>query len=336
MIRAAWWLLPLLSASLAFGQAPEPPAPAADPAAAEHPNPHFAPDRCDVCHAPTPPGATAEQMTWAAGTANDTCRTCHTTEHHQVGMKAHRRGQGSDEDVGRDRARVPAAFPLVDGEMACLTCHDEPTCEGSPQEPKNPRFFRGGPYGHLGGLCENCHAAAQTVRFNPHKAMEEKRDTTAICEFCHDLVDGKPDLELLKTDRVAICYGCHKDTRHTGSAEHLKTLDPGMKARAEAGELPLTPDGKVFCGTCHDPHPPGSKPSAMDRTEWAGKPLFTDPWLLSALEPILEERAETLGTDVTPWTKEPDFMRKPLSGNALCGTCHTPEDTEERRRRDGR
>lgn len=295
--------------------------------------PHFAPDRCDDCHAPAAAGATSDQMTWAAGTPNDTCKSCHDQAPHEVDIEAHRRGDETDDETGRDLARVPMAFPLPDGKLACLTCHNEPACSGDAQDPDNPRFFRGGPYESLGGLCDNCHAPGETVRFNPHEAMEEKRDTTAICEFCHDMVDDEPDLEALKIERAQICWGCHKETRHTGSEEHLKKLDPEMKARAEAGGLPLTGDGEVFCGTCHDPHPPGSKPSAMERAEWAGKPLFDDPWLWSVMEPILLERAETLGTDPLPWTLEPDYMRKPLRGNALCGTCHTPEDTEMRRRK---
>lgn len=306
--------------------------------AAEEPrpvNPHFAADRCESCHAAAAAGAGPLEMTWVGGTYNDTCRSCHDSAPHEVDIDAHRRGTG-DEEAGRDRARVPVLFPLPNEQLACLTCHDEPACTGRTQDPDNPRFFRGGPYETLGGLCDACHSAAETVRLNPHLAMEEKRDTTAICEFCHELVDGEPDLEMLKIDRVQICYGCHKDTRHTGSEEHLKVLDEEMRARAEAGELPLTPDGKVFCGTCHDPHPPGSKPSAMERAEWAGDPLFENEWLWSVLEPILAERAETLGTDPMPWTVEPDYMRKPLRGNGLCGTCHTPDDTEERRRRDKR
>ncbi len=330
-LRRLWPLLLLLVAGVAVAQATD------EPAATEAPriNPHFAKDRCDACHAPAVQDAAPEDMTWVGGDYNDTCRSCHATAPHEVDIDAHRRGE-DDEDIGRDKARVPAAFPIPKGKLACLTCHDEPACRGAPQDPDNPRFWREGPYETLGGLCENCHAAAENVRFNPHLAMQEKRDTTAICEFCHELVDDEPDLDLLKIDRVQICYGCHKDTRHTGSAEHLQLLDEGMKARAEAGGLPLAPDGKVFCGTCHDPHPPGSKPSAMVRLEWAGKPLFTNPWLWSVMEPILKERAATLGTDPMPWTLEPDFMRKPLRGNALCGTCHTPDDTEERRRRDRR
>jgi len=295
-------------------------------------NPHFAVDRCVSCHAEASPGATSEVIPWAAGTANDTCRSCHDSAPHEVDIDAHRRGATAP-DVPRDLARVPPGFPLPDGQLACLTCHDEPACSGGGQDPANPRFFRGGPYASLGDLCENCHGAAEEVRFNPHLAMEEKRDTTAICEFCHDLVDGEPDLERLKVDRVQICYGCHEDTRHTGSAEHLQILDDDMRARADAGGLPLTPEGQVFCGTCHDPHPPGSKRTAMDRAEWAGTPLFDDPWLWSVMEPILQGRAATLDTDPMPWTFEPDYMRKPLRGNALCGTCHTPDDTEKRRRR---
>lgn len=297
------------------------------------PNPHFVPGRCESCHAPAPSGAQPGDITWAAGTADDTCSSCHATAPHEVGIHAHRRGDSVVDEPGVDRARVPEEFPLPGDMIGCLTCHDEPACTGRSQDADNPRFFRGGPYESMGGLCELCHAAADEVRFNPHLAMEEKRETTAICEFCHDLVEGEPDLDVLKIDRVAICYGCHKDTRHTGSAEHIEaTIDPEMRTRAEAGGLPLTPDGEVFCGTCHDPHAPGSKPAAMERVKWAGKPLFDDPWLWSVLEPILQERADTLDTDPMGWTVEPDFMRKPLRGNALCGTCHTPEDTERRRR----
>ena len=335
--RSAWPLLLCLMAGAALAQEPAEdeaagPEPAEDVAPAPV-NPHFSPDHCAACHAETAPGGQPEDMVWAGGTANDTCRSCHDTAPHEVDVEAHRRGESAPAEAGVDRARVPDEFPLPDGLLACLTCHNEPACTGNTQDPKNHRFFRGGPYKSMGGLCERCHSTAEEVRFNPHLAMTEKRETTAICEFCHDLVDDKPDLDVLKIDRVSICYGCHKDTRHTGSDEHLKQLDPEMKARAEEGGLPLTPDGEVFCGTCHDPHPPGSKPSAMDRAEWAGKPLFDDPWLWSVLEPILQKRAATLDTDPMSWTVEPDFMRKPLTGNALCGTCHTPDDTEMRRRR---
>ena len=294
-------------------------------------NPHAAPDACERCHDPVDAGTPAESIPFAHGGIDEACLWCHAEAPHQVDIEAHRRGE---EGVPRGKALVPMVFPLLDGKLSCLTCHDEPACSGESHSPTNPRFFRAGPYETLGTFCDSCHGAGTEgdVRFNPHLAMEEQRETTAICQFCHEMVDDRPeDLDQLRAGRVAICHGCHKDTRHTGSQEHLVALDDEMRVRADDGDLPLTSDGEVFCGTCHDPHPPGSKDSAQDRVEYTGQPLFTDPWLWPLLEPVLAERAESLGTDLTPWTLEPRYLRKPLRGNVLCGTCHTPEDTEERR-----
>ncbi len=304
-----------------------------EPATARPPSPHADPAACATCHAPVARGARPDTIPFAKGTVDDTCRSCHEKAPHQVGIEAHRRG---DPNPSPDKARVPMSFLLDDGKLSCMSCHREAACDGRSRDPANPRFFRGGPYKSLGRLCENCHAPDVTVRFDPHSAMAEKRDTTAICQFCHRQPEGEGERETLltelKVDAESICRGCHKDTRHAGTVEHLQALDKETSRRATDAGLPLTPDRRIYCATCHDPHPAGSKKAAEYRMPYVGQPITADPTLRLALEPMLTRRANELGIEVKRWEFEPDHLRLPLRGNELCGTCHHPADIEKLRR----
>lgn len=275
-------------------------------------SPHGQADRCASCHAPASPGDGPEQLIWTLGSPDGSCMACHDEVPHQVGMRP-------------DHAEVPEDLLLMDGRMACFTCHREPSCDGEGLHPENAQFFRGGPYAKVGELCARCHVDT-AERYDPHapqaKYLETQDDTS--CLHCHArLPVGPSDL---RVSSQTMCLGCHQqELVHAGSVEHLVPLEEPMLARATAAGLPTGNDGEVYCGTCHAPHPAGVLEGS--HPEIVGEALFPEAWNTEVLEPTLKDRAE-----VEPQVMlEPDYLRLPLTGGELCLACHSVEDVDRSR-----
>lgn len=273
-------------------------------------SPHGKDQACDLCHDPVDEGAAPEQIPFRAGGPDAMCKSCHEDDPHAVGMPP-------------ERAEVPEHMFLVDGELACLSCHDEPACEGEGISPADPYFLRGGPYDSIGGLCAQCHRVTGTERFNPHKAMAEDADPSETCLHCHlEMPDPEDDRVDLKVDGPNICLGCHPESPHAGAETHLGPIPAVMQDPVRASGLPVRDDEEIVCITCHDPHPGGTVPGAADQGD-VGEELFPPRWLTDVLKPALDERGH-----YTPKHTEPGFLRKPLQDGRLCQSCHTPKATE--------
>lgn len=147
----------------------------------------------------------------------------------------------------------------------CLFCHSN--ARGSP----NGRGLGGQELASIG--CERCHgdtsehlrhpAAANVV--NPAKLTIRARDS--VCEQCHleglarilnpgkALYDFKPGMNL---EAVVAIYV-------------EKNATPGVKAVSQAEQLASSKcsqssNGKLWCGTCHNPHGPATNRSAEIKT----------------------------------------------------------------------
>ncbi len=286
-------------------------------------SPHGNPDLCADCHAPFAPGTPLEAIVWTHGTADDTCRHCHE------GAAPHEGGLGPADPEDKTRAELPPDWPTVAGKLACLTCHDEPACDGKAVDPENVRFFRGGPYATVGELCARCHTVEQLGSYNPHEAMVERLGSTSVCEFCHQSAEvTEADREDLAVAAPRMCAGCHReDSVHAGAPVHLVTLDAAGLERARAAGLPLDQD-RVFCGTCHDPHPAASLEERKDRLAGLGRPLVPEGWSAEVLVPTMADRAASRGAVAEPRVAEPDYLRRPLAGGDLCRVCHLPADID--------
>jgi hypothetical protein len=97
---------------------------------------------------------------------------------------------------------------------------------------------------------------AQASDASPHVMTKANGELdTETCAICHT---ASMDLERSKLET---CTLCHAETVHSGAAEHLRA-QPQTVASAVAGRskdavpLPLSDDGKIWCGTCHLYHDP--------------------------------------------------------------------------------
>lgn len=251
-------------------------------------NPHWASDRCDACHQihegrPTP--IEAEKID--AG-----CLRCHDgvnaqAEAHPTGRKGH-----------GPFAEVPAEWPLNEGRLGCLTCHDILRhCDARAARPsRNPVMLRGAAVERPLDFCTNCHTPSEQWRINPHRQIAEDGSVrTETCGFCHSSEPARPadgrrsNNPPLRAAGSAICLSCHavhwdyfpeghverpmtEEIRQRLIAREFAGSDSTPDSSVELSEamgdpnrvptlLPLV-ENRVTCYTCHTPHAPGLFPAA--------------------------------------------------------------------------
>jgi hypothetical protein len=186
---------------------------------------------------------------------------------------------------------VPQGFKLKNGDtLACITCHDlTDHMKKSAPKKDNPYFLRGGPYEDRSGICLTCHDTNKCnpgCSSNPHKQLDMDGEIIeSRCLFCHteipytEVSGIRPGM--FKGDPSTFCYGCHakKEEGHPAKVTHHdkvpseKRINCIKKANSvENGTvLPLL-EGKVFCGTCHNPHEKGVLKGAANKG--AGEPFM--------------------------------------------------------------
>ncbi len=244
------------------------------------PNPHWRQDACSACHNGKP---VRDNLKLRDKDINRMCNTCHgaITDHsfiHPTGMPVPKAMQS------RLTPSFAQAVKRGSGAMSCITCHDLPmTCREERRNERglNPRFFREGPYPDRSALCYRCHDPKQYMRLNPHDQIDKEGNLRkSTCQICHDQVPDVTsarsiaDVDFVVTgDLVAMCANCHPVKPHPGGfsfsnggglPNHLRIPSDRVAQRREQMQkendivLPLDPNtGKVFCGTCHNPHARG-------------------------------------------------------------------------------
>lgn len=243
------------------------------------PNPHWRRDACRACHNGTP---SRTNHLLRDKDINRLCNNCHeiVSPHsyiHTVGARL------PTQMLNRMPGDVRHAIARGGGVVSCVACHDlrlQCLAVNAPKRNLNPLFFRGGPFRTRTDLCFRCHDLKAYPRLNPHDQIDASgKRREERCLVCHEHV---PDLEKTAAeadfnvtgDLKILCTGCHQLgphpggnfalTRKGGVPNHLvippEAIARRMREQSHARRLtlPLDPNtGKVFCGTCHNPHAAG-------------------------------------------------------------------------------
>jgi predicted CXXCH cytochrome family protein len=145
----------------------------------------------------------------------------------------------------------------------------------------NPLFLRGASPVRGAQFCFSCHLPEKYVVFPVHD-QKEVDASEGRCLFCHKAIPraekGMHSFEL-RAGEVRTCRVCHVKRDHPEGKDHCgipATLEPGAAGtfvlrgkvnpglKIQEGDriwiLPLGPEKRVGCSTCHDPHP-GQKDS---------------------------------------------------------------------------
>lgn len=244
-------------------------------------NPHWSASRCSTCHVMQ--GGSAVRL--IAESVEQGCLSCHDGK--KARMEAHPVGRLA---VAKD-IEVPADWPLADGRLGCLTCHDiRRHCDAPTKRPSmNAGMLRAFEPEVPLHFCRQCHKSNESWRMSPHESVDSSgRMVASTCRFCHSQTPqvamaraGKP---MLYTEGSKLCLTCH--TRHwdVSPRGHVdRPVTPEIRRTMIAGELagdqtdgaapvilsaeldrepallPLS-HGNVTCYTCHNPHAPGLFP----------------------------------------------------------------------------
>jgi hypothetical protein len=256
-------------------------------------NPHGDPSQCLACHASIEPNRVTLRF---GGDTQGLCRSCHDGQ--VAKRQAHPAGIVPSDAI----AQRMQGFPLVQGVLSCLSCHDvRDQCKGgSESSPTRSPLLRGGVDAGRLAYCLQCHDAKSYPPYNVHDQLDAgKRLKTGACAWCHvDVqageapVSGIPSYPL-RGDVSQICRNCHVVAdNHPAGKTHLGTLLPEemiwhisayeirprmqlpMKdlmafvraARRAPRSIPVDERGRITCATCHNPHEEGVLPKGSDRS----------------------------------------------------------------------
>lgn len=222
-------------------------------------NPHWSASRCTECH-----NVDAGIVRSLKGRTDELCISCHDGK--RAGAEAHPIARLAS----TAQTTVPKGWPLVEGRLGCLTCHDiRRHCDSTAQRPAmNPEMLRAFEPGEPMKICTQCHQAGESWRISPHKNLDAAGQIIASsCTFCHIRrppmpADGRRTGEsLLHVDGSRLCLSCHSrhwDVSPRGhvdreASEHTRQV---MSARGVSSLFPLS-NGEVTCYSCHNPHEAG-------------------------------------------------------------------------------
>lgn len=240
---------------------------------------HYSAQYCAECHVNIPRKGSNPQLRYA-GDFKLLCR-CHYSNTNSYVHPVDRR-------PSRDMIeRIPAQFPLWEGQITCRTCHDiYIQCHDRPLERsflKDQKFLRGAPYETEAGICFRCHNIESYRMDNPHRQLDAQKEIIKNkCLYCHsELPDEKrtitKDARLIGNMKV-LCIRCHmKEPRQDFHAKHLRKPTPDVLNRIKQLEhqdniiLPLSEDGMITCATCHNPHEKGVIPDVRAGAKGAGE-----------------------------------------------------------------
>jgi len=215
-------------------------------------NPHTL---CEACHATDKPRSGEELFVPGA---NSSCLNCHDYQenHHPV-------------DFAPDSS-FSMPFPVYEGKIRCLTCHE---IHGGPGKKGTKKLLRGGPYPDRRMICFRCHSGEGYAAVDPHKMLDSGNKVRTVydkpvCLICHTVVpDPAKDLTNVvkfRADVGFLCWRCHPPMPDPAMNAHFlatpsaKTLAV-MQQSEEASLviLPTVPRGRITCSTCHNPHQKG-------------------------------------------------------------------------------
>jgi hypothetical protein len=229
---------------------------------------HYTGKYCTQCHEQTP--RNGAKFLKYEGDFKQLCR-CH---YKTIERDLHPVGIEPSEGI---RARMPKNFSLLNGKIACSTCHDiVEQCRDQKIDDMFSRrqmFLRGAPYSKQTSFCFKCHNEIKFKKYNPHKQLNANGDIVGLkCLYCHKEI---PDVNQAGYDDITLignldmlCDRCHnKIGEQSLHASHMRK--PSAKVFASIKQLenkfgiilPLNDDGKITCVTCHNPHEKGVIPA---------------------------------------------------------------------------
>jgi hypothetical protein len=237
-------------------------------------NIHYTGKYCNECHEPIPVVKDGNPNLKFGGDYQQLCR-CHdllTADYiHPVDMKP----------TPEKAKRIPADFPLQNGKLACITCHNiYLQCQ---KQAFNRNSLRGAPYPRRTDFCYKCHIKENYKSLDPHHQIDDRGEIIIEnCLICHE---EKPDekhatykdLKFIG-DIEMMCRRCHHIAgNHSGNANHIgvKPSENGFKRivameKKYNARLPLDESGKMTCITCHNPHEKGVLPENNPGARGAG------------------------------------------------------------------
>lgn len=229
---------------------------------------HYTGKYCTACHEQAP--QKGDKYLKYQEDFKQLCR-CH---YKAVERDVHPVGMEPSKEI---RARIPDNFPLQNGKIDCITCHDIlAQCRDSTADDmftRTKKFLRGAPYKKRTDFCFKCHNAIKFKKYNPHKHLDANGDVIGLtCLYCHkEIPDTKQaefeDIKLIGNLDM-LCDRCHnKIDEQSLHASHMRR--PSAKVFASIKQLenkfgiilPLNEEGKITCVTCHNPHEKGVIPS---------------------------------------------------------------------------
>ncbi len=248
-------------------------------------NPHWNAAGCVTCH----PTSQGKPRAIATGAVDALCLSCHDGEHAAAEIHPIAR-------AASNKVPVPQAWPLVEGRIGCLTCHDvKQGCGKVTERPSsNSAFLRlASEDTPVGAFCVNCHQPERSPKFNPHLVMDANRQVQAErCGYCHNgpmetNTMKRTGNQNLRQSQLLLCRSCHPQHHEIAKSSHigLKVKDDTLafiRAREIVGllnspsdelvkqlreskarpqfMLPAA-DGTLICTTCHNPHQAGTFPA---------------------------------------------------------------------------
>lgn len=216
--------------------------PIADPSA---PNPHWQANGCNSCHRMA--GTKPQPIT--AQDVDQLCLQCHDGQHAPAEVHPIARR------VAAGPLALPAQWPLVEGRLSCLTCHDvRQACKTTPgTTPADPMFLRGhekadpsaDPTAAPGNnFCQNCHQPDHAQRFDPHLMLDSRKQIIENrCLFCHERVPDRSAMTRtgrarLRVQQLVLCKSCHPHHKEILKGGHLDVkVKPDIAAYMRAREI---------------------------------------------------------------------------------------------------
>lgn len=211
---------------------------------------------CIQCHRTSDPAVIAGDMAAGALDMSLICMDCHDygANHHPVNFTP--------------RDSFNPSFPLFDGQVKCLTCHEAHGRDNRTQT----GLLRGAPYKDRREICFRCHSIDAYANLNPHIMFDQtgrirQVQNSPVCLMCHERVPGQKLIGeeiTFKADVGFLCWRCHPPMPDSFMGGHFlvkpsrATLRRMRKFTSEKKiKLPLLNRDRITCSTCHNPHQDG-------------------------------------------------------------------------------